>query len=70
MFPRALLSLKVPQASPACPSDKSNVNVKINMEFWSNGTEKEKKTDVLGEKLGPVPRNPTEISPKHFTVYS
>jgi len=60
--PKSIIFVKGSQVSPACPSDKSSVKVKINMKFWSNVTEKEK-TDVHGEKPGPVPRYPTETSP-------
>jgi hypothetical protein len=29
-----------PQASPACPSDMSSINTRMNMEFWWNDTDR------------------------------
>jgi hypothetical protein len=42
--PKSITFVKSSQVSPACPSDKSSVKIKIHVEFWSNGTEREKPT--------------------------
>jgi hypothetical protein len=33
---------EVPQATPACPSNKSNIKVKLSMDQWWNDTERGK----------------------------
>jgi hypothetical protein len=48
------------QASTACPSDKSTIKIKINMEHWGNDTGVENRK--LEEKSLPVPLYSPQIS--------
>jgi hypothetical protein len=47
------------QASPACPSDKSSIKMKLSLKHWWNDTGG--KTEAFGEKPAPVSLCPPQI---------
>jgi hypothetical protein len=46
---KSIVCLKLPRLLPACPSDKSNVKMKMSMEHWWNGTDR-RITEIHAEK--------------------